>query len=117
MLVLYVLLGVAIIVAVVIAVAALGVDRFARVWEAVPAPLRTILNVAVAAAITVGGGALVNYVTSLNLPPWLAAIAVPFVTALVRALNPGDGVLTSGYGFGASSSEGVDAGTTADPVS
>lgn len=90
--VLYVLLAVAIVVAIVIAVAALGLDRFVTVWEAIPGPIRTLINVAAGAAVTAGGSALVAALTGspVDLPTLWQAVLVAVSTAVVRFLNPLD---------------------------
>jgi hypothetical protein len=96
--ILYILLGLAIVVALVIAYVALGPDAFERAWARIPGPLRTWINVGVALVVTVGGAQLVEYLTNASIPTWIKAILVPFVTSGIRAINPGDGPETGGYG-------------------
>jgi hypothetical protein len=73
-------------------------DALARIWNGVPLWIRSVINVAVAGALT----ALVQYVIGLATPGDFnvnAAVDVVWVavtTAVVRALNP----LDTSYGVG-----------------
>jgi len=60
-------------------------------WEQIPAPVRTVLNVVMGAAVAAG----VQFVAaslghSLDVNGLFQVIAVAAATALVRALNPAD---------------------------
>lgn len=101
-------------------------------WEKIPAPLRTLINVALGAALAGGVGYLVQVVSGdkFDVNLFIAAIATAVGTAVVRAINPAD----AGYGVGSTtpiepaaaanvpvpaptpiatdSSQGTDAGTT-----
>ena len=54
-------------------------------WESIPGPIRSIVNVFVGLLLT----AAVAYVSTGSFD-FRDAILVPFVTAIVRALNPAD---------------------------
>lgn len=69
-------------------------DRLRDLWNAIPVPVRTMLNVAVAALLT---WFVTDGIAGLDLSPALLAVLTAVGTALVRALNPVDGV----YGIGA----------------
>lgn len=68
-------------------------------WEKIPAPVRTIINVAIGAALA----ALVTYLTSVvsggSFDPGvlLSLVLTAIGTAVVRAVNPAD----TAYGVGA----------------
>lgn len=70
-----------------------------KIWDALPLPVRTILNVVFGAAFA----ALVAYLTGVvsggtfELTAAWQAVLTAAMTALVRAMNPLDGV----YGAGA----------------
>lgn len=87
---LYVLLTLAILTAVIIAVVAVGPTRFIAAWNAIPAVVRTWLNVAAAALLAAGGSALLEWISDADIPLWVKITAVPFLTSLVRAVNPAD---------------------------
>jgi len=73
-----------------------------RVWNKIPLPIRTILNVAIAASVVSVASVILanNGVTSVDwLVTTLSAVNIFFVsvaTAVVRALNP----LDDAYGYG-----------------
>ena len=68
-------------------------------WGNIPAPLRSIINVALGAALAAVVGYLTTVVSGGAFDPslLLAAVATAVGTAIVRALNP----LDPGYGVGA----------------
>lgn len=79
-----------------------------RAWNAIPAPIRTVINVALAAALLVVVGDVVDAqgVTAVD---WsqsgtdaLNALGLGVATAILRALNPLD------HGYGTRSGEGED---------
>lgn len=65
-------------------------------WESIPAPIRSIVNVFVGLLLT----AAVSYLTTGTFD-FRTAILVPFVTAIVRALNPAD----TAYGINSGAAE------------
>jgi hypothetical protein len=76
-------------------------DRLLNLWNAIPAPIRTVLNVAIAGGITVICAAVIRAqgVTDVD---WAAtgeaalnAVGLGLATAAWRALNP----LDSAYGI------------------
>lgn len=77
-------------------------DTLKSAWNKIPLPLRTMLNVAIAASVVSIAGVIIsnNGVTSVDwLVTTLNAVNIFFVsiaTAVVRALNP----LDDAYGFG-----------------
>lgn len=77
-------------------------DALQNAWNAIPLPARTILNVVFGAAFA----ALVAYLTgvvsggSFELTAAWRAVLTAAMTALVRALNPLDGVYGAGSGGG-----------------
>lgn len=111
---LYCLIAALIVVILVVAYVALGRDRFAAAWAGIPGPWRTVINVTVGSGAAVVGPEVIDWVTHADLPPWLSLVLVPFLTAAVRALNPGDGPDTGGYGRTVQGEvvEGVDNGAT-----
>lgn len=110
--ILYILLGVAILAAIfiVIAVAVVGVDRFKSLWVALSAPARTIVNVIAGSALAGAVGYLITVAQGEPFDPkvFLLGIASAVGTAIVRALNPLDTAATGGYGLGASSAPSTD---------
>lgn len=76
-------------------------DTLRKFWNAIPAPLRTIINVVLGAVVA----ALANYIAttvsdgSFDINAAWQVVLAAFSTALVRALNPLDQG-TSAYGFG-----------------
>ena len=109
--ILYILIGVAILAAVIIAAVAIGQTRFIAFWIALPAQVRTVINVCVGAAITAGVTLGVQSLTTANIPDWLKVILVGVSTAFVRAMNPAD----AAYGNVADSLQPVGR-HEADPV-
>lgn len=106
------LLAALIIVIVVVAYVILGRDRVGAAWDALPGPVKTIINVFVAGSIAVVGASIVQAggVTGVN---WsetgeaaLNAGALGVVTAILRALNPAD----DGYGLGKSKLDDTEVG-------
>lgn len=87
-----ILLGVCVVVVVglVVAVAALGVDRFVAVWNRIPKSLRTIANVAVGAAFAGLLSYVLQHAASWNLPPEVKVLLIGVFTAIFRQVNPGD---------------------------
>lgn len=75
-----------------------------QVWESIPAPVRTILNVVVGAAFAAAVSYVIGHLSggSLDLNALGQAVLIAAGTALVRAINPADTV----YGVG-SNSEGI----------
>jgi len=77
-------------------------DTLRKFWNAIPAPLRTVINVVLGAVVA----ALANYVTvtvsdgSFDINTAWQIVLAAFSTALVRALNPLD-TGTPAYGAGA----------------
>ena len=76
-------------------------DRLLNLWNAIPAPIRTVINVSIAGGVLVIAGDVVaaQGVTGVD---WtqsgtdaLNAVGVGLATAAVGALNP----LDSGYGI------------------
>lgn len=76
---------------VVVGAVAVGPERFGIAWNALPVWLRTWLNVSVGAALSAALPLAVNYLTTLDLPAWVSVVLLPFLTSLVRAVNPADG--------------------------
>ena len=74
-------------------------DALRSLWEKIPAPLRTIVNVALGAALAAAVGYLTQVVSgdTFDVNVFLAAVATAVGTAIVRAINPAD----TGYGVGA----------------
>ena len=68
-------------------------------WDAIPAPLRSIINVCLGAALAAAVGYLTKVVAGDSFDPSLlvSVVATAVGTALVRWLNP----LDSAYGVGA----------------
>lgn len=81
-----------------------SLDSLRAAWNSIPAPLRTVINVAVAASLAVIAGAVVTAhgVTgvdwSATFKSALDALGLGFATAILRAINP----LDTAYGIGAS---------------
>ena len=98
----FILVAVALIALVVCAVAYTGTARFVALWNALPAPARSFVNVIVGAAITATAGYLLSVLRGepFNVTTWWAAVAAALSTAvstiLVRALNKAD----TAYGIG-----------------
>jgi hypothetical protein len=69
-----------------------------QLWDSIPAPLRTVLNVVAGAAVAAGINYLVLHVSdgAVDLNALGQAVLVAAGTALVRALNPVD----TQYGIG-----------------
>lgn len=69
-----------------------------NLWDSIPAPVRSIINVCLGAALAAAVAYLANVVSGEHFDPslLLAAVGTAVATALVRALNP----LDSGYGVG-----------------
>jgi len=69
-------------------------------WESIPAPIRTIINVVAGAGLAAGIGYVVDSLTggALDVNVLVKVIAAACGAALVRALNPAD----SAYGVGSS---------------
>ncbi|MGL4257025.1 MAG: hypothetical protein ACRCSL_11880 [Microbacterium sp.] len=65
-------------------------------WNAIPAQIRTIINVALSALIVWVGTDGLDILGSSDLDPVWKGLLIAVVTAVVRALNPVDGV----YGLG-----------------
>lgn len=99
---LYVLISVALVVALILVAAAVGPDRLRALWRALPAPWRTIINVVVGAAIVsvVGGLYAVSQGQPFDWRVLLLGVFNAVATALWRALNPVDSTDTGGYGLG-----------------
>jgi hypothetical protein len=74
----------------------------AALWEKIPTPLRTIINVALGAALAAAVGYLTQVVSGdkFDVNVFLAVVATAVGTAVVRALNPAD----TGYGLGSAPS-------------
>ena len=70
-------------------------------WEQIPLPVRSIINVCMGAALAAAVGCLTRVVSGDSFDPslLLSAVATAIGTALVRALNP----LDSAYGAGSDS--------------
>ena len=71
-------------------------------WTSIPAPVRTIINVAVAALITWAATDGLNSLASVDLNPVAKGLLLAVATAVVRALNPAD----SAYGIDAAAPVG-----------
>lgn len=106
---LYILIGVALVVAIVLLAALVGPDRLRALWEFLPAPARTIVNVIVGAAFVALVGGL--YAVSQGQPfDWRVLLIGVFnavATAVWKALNPLDSG-TPAYGIGSSSAGGQE---------
>lgn len=77
-------------------------DRLGYLWDSIPTPIRTVLNVAIAAGVLVVVSAVIDAqgVTGVD---WsgtgvaaLNAVGLGIATAVLRALNP----LDDAYGLG-----------------
>ena len=68
-------------------------------WNAIPAPLPTIINVAFAAFLTWAATDGLDVLGSADLDPVFKGLLLAVVTAVVRSLNPLD-TGTPGYGIG-----------------
>jgi len=70
-----------------------------QLWDSIPGPIRSIINVCLGAALAAAVAYLTQVVSgdSFDVNALVAAVATAIGTALVRALNP----LDSGYGVGA----------------
>ena len=66
-------------------------------WLKIPAPLRTIVNVALGALLAWAATDGLNLLGSSDLDPVWKGLLVAVATAVVRSLNPAD----TGYGLGA----------------
>ena len=93
-------------------------NKLQAIWDAIPAQIRTVINVGVTGAIVVVIGAITlkQGVTGVN---WsdtgrsaLDAAGLGVATAIFRSLNP----LDSAYGTGSSSSATVTAGPSAEDI-
>lgn len=109
---LVILLLVAILLIAVIAYVALGRDRFAVAWDALPGPVKTVLNVFVAGGLAVILGAVISAkgVTGVD---WQAigldALNAAFLgvaVAVLRWLNPVD----DAYGLGQAEVDSAEVG-------
>lgn len=98
---LYVLLGLAILVAAIIAIVAIGPDRFITTWNRIPTPMRTVINVAIGAVIAWALSDGLQLLLALDMPPWLKVLLAGVSTAVVRAMNPAD----DAYGVGTTHNE------------
>ena len=69
-----------------------------QVWESIPGPIRTIINVVVGAAFAAAVSYIISHVSggSIDLNALGQAVLVAAGTALVRAINPAD----TQYGVG-----------------
>lgn len=76
-------------------------------WDSIPAPIRTIINVAFAALLTWAATDGLDQLAAIDLPTWAKGLLVAVATAVVRALNPLDSG-TPGYGIGTSSAGGQE---------
>lgn len=98
---LYILIGVAVVAALVLLAAFVGPDRLRALWNALPAPWRTFINVVVGAAVVAVAGYL--YAVAQGQPfdarVLLFGIFNAVATVIWKALNPVDSG-TEGYGFG-----------------
>ena len=79
-------------------------------WSSLPAPFRTVINVALGAALAAAVGYGVQVVSGdhFDVNVLLAAVATAVGTAVVRALNPIDTAATGGYGLGAGAAPSTD---------
>ncbi len=73
-------------------------DTLRAYWEKIPAPIRTMFNVAAAALLT---WFVTDGIAGLDLSPAILAVLTAVGTAIVRALNPVDSV----YGVGSDPGE------------
>ena len=67
-------------------------DALARLWNKIPAPVRTVVNIALGAAFTALAQYVVNLATPGDFNPNTAVdvLWVGVTTAIVRYLNPVD---------------------------
>lgn len=65
-------------------------------WNAIPAPLRTVINVALGALLAWAATDGLNLLGSSDLDPVWKGLLVAVATAVVRSLNPAD----DAYGLG-----------------
>ena len=75
-----------------------------QLWDSIPGPIRSIINVCLGAALAAAVAYLTQVVSgdSFDVNALVATVATAIGTALVRALNP----LDSGYGVGAADPTG-----------
>lgn len=106
---LYVLIGVAVVAALVLLAALVGPDRLRALWEFLPAPARTVVNVVVGAAVvaTVGFFYAVAQGQAFDWRVLWLGVFNAVATAAWKALNPLD-TGTEGYGLGTSSAGGQE---------
>ena len=73
---------------------------FAAIWANVPGPIRTIINVALGAALAAGVTYLVSVASggTFDANALLMVLLTAMGTAVVKAVNPGD----PSYGVGSS---------------
>ncbi len=97
---LYVLIGVAVLAALVLLAALVGPDRLRALWEFLPAPVRTIVNVVVGAALVAVAGFFYAVAQGQAFDWRVLWIGVfnAVATAVWKALNPLD-TGTPGYGI------------------
>lgn len=87
---LLVTIGVFFLALLIVLVAWVGPDRFIRLWNALPIRLRSMLNVAIAAALAFGGGALIDWLSSADVPTWFKVAVTAVLTPIIRQLNQAD---------------------------
>lgn len=104
-----VLAVIAVVAGIVLLAALVGPDRLRALWEFLPAPARTIVNVVVGAAFVAVVGGL--YAVSQGQPfDWRVLLLGVFnavATAVWKALNPLDSG-TPAYGIGSSTAGGQE---------
>ena len=76
-------------------------SAFKKFWDTLPAPLRTIINVAAGAALAAAVTYLVGVISGGSFDPsvFLTVILTAVGTAVVRSVNPAD----TSYGVGSTS--------------
>ena len=72
--------------------------NFTQLWDSVPAPVRTIINVVAGAGFAAGIAYVVDHLAggALDVNAIVKVVLVAAGTALVRAINPAD----NSYGIG-----------------
>lgn len=87
---LLVTIGLGLIALIVVLVAWVGPARFITLWEALPLRLRSMVNVALAAALAFGGSALIDWLAHADIPVWVKVGLTAVITPIIRQLNAAD---------------------------